>query len=217
MPKTKDAFAFRTLSNKLKKEVGSYNLPDSRDCVETSRWSYVAEWWGELKGIYNHSYDQEIKFKKSEASIEYLLMIDRQFSRNLKKIERHLSRLRKIFLVLSKENSCSPIKLGRVHFLLAQYEWFRTFFLHFSDSAYCDVKFYEKYLPDEYNVFFASRLKEARTSKKMKQAEVAEKLKITPAAYSNYERGARDLPPYTIYRLTQILGVSADYLFGLEN
>jgi len=48
---------------------------------------------------------------------------------------------------------------------------------------------------------------------RMNQAEVAAQLGLTPQAYSNYERGARDLPIFTIYRLKQILGVSADYLF----
>ncbi|MBO4779358.1 MAG: helix-turn-helix transcriptional regulator, partial [Selenomonadaceae bacterium] len=56
----------------------------------------------------------------------------------------------------------------------------------------------------------------ARLRKKINQAEVAAKLELTPAAYSNYERGVRDLPMFTIYRLTQILNVTADELFGIK-
>jgi len=58
-------------------------------------------------------------------------------------------------------------------------------------------------------------LKELRNSRGWTQEEVAEKLCITRAAYTNIENGKRQLDATTIIKLVDIFGVSADIILGL--
>ncbi|WP_295132989.1 helix-turn-helix transcriptional regulator [Ruminococcus sp.] len=53
-----------------------------------------------------------------------------------------------------------------------------------------------------------------RKSQKKSQAEVAEYLKLTVAAYQNYEAGRREAGYDTICKLADFYGVSTDYLLG---
>ena len=58
-------------------------------------------------------------------------------------------------------------------------------------------------------------LKELRNSRGWTQEEVAEKLCITRAAYTNIENGKRQLDAATIIKLVDIFSVSADAILGL--
>lgn len=58
------------------------------------------------------------------------------------------------------------------------------------------------------------RLKELRINKKMSQSDVASILQITQQAYANYERGTRQADYNTLAKLSEIFGVSIDYLLG---
>ncbi len=60
------------------------------------------------------------------------------------------------------------------------------------------------------------RIKEVRESRKMKQEELAEQLFCKREVISYYENGNRDIKTDTLIRLSEILGVSADYLLGLS-
>lgn len=59
-----------------------------------------------------------------------------------------------------------------------------------------------------------NRIKELRTERKMKQAELAQLLSCTPTAISNYETGFRSPDIETIHKLCEIFGCTADYLLG---
>lgn len=61
----------------------------------------------------------------------------------------------------------------------------------------------------------AQKLKELRTDKDKKQAEIAEILKTTQSYYSEYELGKRQLPIHHLATLCNYYGVSADYILGL--
>lgn len=59
---------------------------------------------------------------------------------------------------------------------------------------------------------FNMRLKRARKTKGITQAEIAKMLYISQAAYSKYETGVASPNPETLARIAEILDVSVDYL-----
>ncbi|EWG12713.1 helix-turn-helix domain-containing protein [Cytobacillus firmus] len=59
-----------------------------------------------------------------------------------------------------------------------------------------------------------SRLKKEREKRKWSQKEVAEKIGITNAVLSNYERDYRDPDTETLKRLADLYEVETDYLLG---
>lgn len=60
------------------------------------------------------------------------------------------------------------------------------------------------------------RLKQARKAAGMTQKEVAERLGITESTYCGYETGKRQPDAVKISAIARLLGVSGDYLLGLE-
>lgn len=62
----------------------------------------------------------------------------------------------------------------------------------------------------------AKRLRMARASLGLKQAEVAERAGISQSVLSLYEHGRRDPLATTIKRLCSLYGVSADWVMGIE-
>lgn len=60
------------------------------------------------------------------------------------------------------------------------------------------------------------RLKQARKAAGMTQKEVAERLGITESTYCGYETGKRQPDAVKISAIARVLGVSGDYLLGLE-
>ncbi|MCL2083805.1 MAG: helix-turn-helix domain-containing protein [Oscillospiraceae bacterium] len=58
------------------------------------------------------------------------------------------------------------------------------------------------------------RLRELRTSNKLTQQEVAERLQLSRDAYSLYELGKRQMNYDTIRLLADMYNVSVDYLLG---
>jgi transcriptional regulator with XRE-family HTH domain len=59
-----------------------------------------------------------------------------------------------------------------------------------------------------------NRVKELRTAKGWRQADLAGILNTKPQTISRYEKGERDIDSATISRLCDIFGCSADYLLG---
>ncbi len=59
-------------------------------------------------------------------------------------------------------------------------------------------------------------LKELRTRKGLTQAEVAEKLNLSRASYTNIENGKRGMEASQIAKLSEILDCSADEIIGKE-
>lgn len=61
------------------------------------------------------------------------------------------------------------------------------------------------------------KLKEARIEKGISQQETANRIGISRGCYSNYELGSREPPFEIIVKICNVLGISADYLLGLED
>lgn len=63
---------------------------------------------------------------------------------------------------------------------------------------------------------FGARLLLLRKEKGVSQADVAEYIGLTVAAYQNYENGRREAGYDTISKLADFYGVTTDYLLGRE-
>ena len=63
---------------------------------------------------------------------------------------------------------------------------------------------------------FHEQLKKARLHAGLKQIDVANALGITAGAYSSYESGKRNPDVHKIHQLSNILGVTGDWLLGLD-
>lgn len=61
------------------------------------------------------------------------------------------------------------------------------------------------------------RIRELREDKDITQAQMAQKLHCSQQAYSNYERGQRDIPTATLIALARVHEVSVDYILGLTD
>lgn len=61
------------------------------------------------------------------------------------------------------------------------------------------------------------RLIELRNKKKLTQKAVADKIKISRSAYSNYESDFREPDFKNVELLADVFGVSVDYLLGRES
>ena len=65
-------------------------------------------------------------------------------------------------------------------------------------------------------IAFGQKLLEERKKAGKSQAEIAQLLGITTAAYQNYENGRREAGYATIGKLADFYGVTTDYLLGRE-
>ena len=63
---------------------------------------------------------------------------------------------------------------------------------------------------------FSQRLKELRLEKGMTQQKVADLLNIKQQSYTRYENDTGEPSLHTIVQLTQIFGVTSDYLLGIS-
>ena len=64
---------------------------------------------------------------------------------------------------------------------------------------------------------FKDRLKEVRIEQKLTQKDMYEMLELSSNGYASYEQGRTEPNLQTLKKICEILHVSADYLFGLEN
>lgn len=61
---------------------------------------------------------------------------------------------------------------------------------------------------------FPKRLKELRLQSGMTQSQIADMLHIRQQSYARYEYGTGEPNMQTLYDLSEIFGVSIDYLLG---
>lgn len=61
------------------------------------------------------------------------------------------------------------------------------------------------------------RIRDLREDRDWKQREIAQYLNCSQQVYSNYELGQRDIPTEILIRLSELYGVSVDYLLGLTS
>lgn len=64
---------------------------------------------------------------------------------------------------------------------------------------------------------FGYRLKELRKSKKMTQAQAANRLNLSKTTISGYENNIKTPSLEVLKNLANLYGVSADYILGLES
>lgn len=64
---------------------------------------------------------------------------------------------------------------------------------------------------------FGYRLKELRKSKKMTQAQAANRLNLSKTTISGYENNVKTPSLEVLKNLANLYGVSADYILGLES
>lgn len=62
-----------------------------------------------------------------------------------------------------------------------------------------------------------TRLRDLREDHDLTQVQVAKILSCSQRVYSNYERGDIDIPTYVLIELSNLYGVSVDYLLGLTD
>ncbi len=67
------------------------------------------------------------------------------------------------------------------------------------------------------DTMYLKRLKDLREDADLKQANIANLLKITRQQYSLYETGKRDIPAEYIKILARFYGTSCDYNLGMTN
>lgn len=67
-----------------------------------------------------------------------------------------------------------------------------------------------------YRKAFTERLRQYRKAAKLTQKELGELVQVSQRGMSNYELGDRDIPSYTLARLSKVLGVTTDELLGLR-
>ncbi len=58
------------------------------------------------------------------------------------------------------------------------------------------------------------RIKDLREDADLSQRQIAEALSCSQQTYSNYETGARTIPPEILIKLAKIHKTSVDYLLG---
>lgn len=61
------------------------------------------------------------------------------------------------------------------------------------------------------------RIKDLREDADLSQRQIAERLNCSQQTYSNYETGARTIPPEILIKLAQFHNTSVDYLLGLTD
>lgn len=73
----------------------------------------------------------------------------------------------------------------------------------------------EKAIPKIFCRELGERIRTARESTGLKRQDVASTLGFSQNTLAQYERGERELSPYTLMRLSEILGRSLNWLLGL--
>lgn len=63
---------------------------------------------------------------------------------------------------------------------------------------------------------YGTRLKQARKQKGYTQTEIARLMDIPQQNWQRYESGKLDLKMSTIWKICKTLGISADWLLGLD-
>lgn len=143
-------------------------------------------------------------------------------TRTNKKIQRHTQRLQsyidRITDALIKDKNKSDeyqSKLRRAKILVRQYQDLESALFGLRQKLMLNFKEALERLESGYKKENGIRLRKARCLENLSQEQIASMLGMSAVGYGAYERGERDLSTFTIYRLTKILGISADKLLGI--
>lgn len=61
-----------------------------------------------------------------------------------------------------------------------------------------------------------NRLEELRCDSDMTQQQVADYLNMKREVYRRYEKGVYELPVWALVKLSELYGVSSDYILGID-
>lgn len=61
------------------------------------------------------------------------------------------------------------------------------------------------------------RIEDLRCDNDLTQLKVAELLNMNITVYRRYEKGVREIPAWALIKLSELYGVSTDYILGLTN
>ena len=79
------------------------------------------------------------------------------------------------------------------------------------------INVFKSTIEQQHRDIFASRLKRARTEKGLTQGKLAQLAITSQSAITSYEIAKREPTLTTLFRLSQVLGRSVDWLLGLED
>lgn len=80
-------------------------------------------------------------------------------------------------------------------------------------AQYCET---EKIIQKRYRKNFTERLKHYRRAAGLTQKELGELVNVPQNVLSRYEGDKREIPIYTLIRISNVLGISADKILGKE-
>ena len=63
---------------------------------------------------------------------------------------------------------------------------------------------------------YFKRLEELRRDSDMTQQQIADYLNLKREVYRRYEKGVYELPVWALVKLSELYGVSSDYILGID-
>lgn len=214
MPKTRDAFAFQIILDGLELEARAKKFRRQGNSELATELEFQA--WNLHSAPFRHK-DGRKPFQSDR--IKELELERENCSKDLRRTFFLLNRLdvhdRRLKAVLSKHDSDSEIG-RRARILAEKYKVIRDCACGYVDLMKELIKYHDNVNRFAFNEELGVRLRLSRKKKKYTQDDVAEILGVTRNAYSNYEKGRREIPPLFIYRLANLLDVSTEYLLGTE-
>lgn len=242
MPKTRDAFAFRNVIDYLDEFVVDYAadgrkirlVPSFKPFAEMKDDYNVAEilnesgWGSNISTVgYRIAITLNLWFDggNSTEGVRYGVAGLKNYQRlqRLRFLEeitdRHIGRLQeyvdRIFGVLLDNQNERLVNNGRrSRELLGAYKYMQTLLLTYEGALKLEVKNELSAQQETTRLQFGERLRQARQNKQLTLDDVARMLNITKVGVSQYERGMREPPLWTVRQMMGIFGISADWLFG---
>lgn len=205
MPKTKDAFGMRSTYEVL-------ILYEYSDDEDKNKQNYDL--------LFNNILNENFDDTKEETNALIVALKTNEHTR--KSIQRHTMRLQRYVDAITdklvddeKQPEKYLSKLRRAKILLTRYSRLEQTFWNLRLSSMEKYKSVIARLETLYKSENGLRLRKARYKKNLSQEQVAAMLGMTAVGYGAYERGERDIPTFTIYRLAKILDISATELLGI--
>ena len=226
MPKTRDAFAFRGFNEKQILQLRFFKAWRERYKIRTDvkSDSDIVHSDSVMLDFVDGDTEKE-KLQKAERYNQQLKELHTALATLKNLIARHVERLEKYRRAVqakidaADENQRQSLqsKIEREQRLATSYIFVVSFAV---TDLIADVQkrwlASEQNLQSEYRRRFGERLKQAREKAGLSRKELGDAINISPGGYGLYERGARDVTPTSLIRLSRKLKVSADWLIGLE-
>lgn len=229
MPKTKDAFAFRDLFEKI--------LAYESQRLNVDKFIYPAELWESPLDYYMRKYFERTTGKQlpvdycDKITARNRLIWGKEYRKRVRDIttliQKHIAILQSYsgailhkmleldvfgLVALDAGDFINKLKSKgrRVNTLIIDYKWILEVFNSYDEVVSSEWK--QLYLNE-----FGQRLKQARRNKKMTQEQLAEKLGMSRVGYAHYELSNRDPSLTMLVNLSEILDVPIEWLCGVKD